>query len=259
MNRYNSVTRRFWALGVIDVPLTQPSISIAANPGYDAYRSRMFQIDQNALNPNGVLVIRTAGLYSNFADGLVFHSPVGSPPPPPTPPNNIFAPQLAMQTLSFDAGSLLPGTSVTTVAGSDQITGVDGPFAGLAPGDYLRIQNFITRVLTVTSPDQIGVTTPPLFSEVIPTMASSLLRKLTLIGFDNVPYLPVWSLNDPQQVDEYVNPLKFGGVASAHTAIEGWVKNDVALKFDTISIDPLWIPVSSVQFSIAIDLEYTRR
>ena len=259
MNRYNSITRRIYALGVIDVALTQPSLFIAANPGYAPLRSRMFQTDSgvtnvNAINPNGVVIIRNVALYSNFADGLVFHSVT-----PPVANDGIAAPLVTIQALSLDAGTVLPGATVTTMCGSNALTGTGGPFLGLVPGDFILIQNFITRVLAYTDADNITVTTPPLFSAVIPVLADRL-RKLNLIGQDSAKALPIWSLNDFHDLDEYVNPFNMSIVGTpAYTVFEGWVRNDAPLYFDTISIDAAWIPVSSVRFSIAADIEYTRR
>lgn len=254
MNRYDSVVRRFWSLGVIDVALVQPSTTIPANPGYAPLRSRMFQTNASgtfSINPNTNLILRSAGLYANLADGLVFHGAT-----PPSPPDMLPAPQVVVQAISLDAGTALPGTSVTTVAGSSALVGVGNPFAGLVAGDFLLLQDFVTRVLAYVDDNNITVTTPPLFSATIPTGAT--LAKLGVVGQDSVRSIPMWSLNDMQAVDAYIVPT-FGSALSMYTVLEGWVRNDVALTFDTISIDAGWVAQSSVQFSIAIDLEYTRR
>lgn len=119
MNQYGSVVRRLVARNLAE--LTMPAIPVDLQIANASWKSQLVRYkrptvatDYLRMNVNSNVVVRELGIFCNFADGLVFHSPA----------NRLTA---FVTVGGYSQGSALTG-AITSTIGSKALSAVGGSF-----------------------------------------------------------------------------------------------------------------------------------
>ena len=244
-NLYSSTVRRF-----ISSPLNVDTIAPPADYTVAAgsYSSFMYTKGpaialQPLLNPDSNLIIHNIGLFCNFADGLVFKTPIP------------FIMQLRAETYNRDAVLPLLTGVVSATAGEQKITGGGTTLfnAELAAGDVIVLNGMPIRIDSVTNDDEaITVEYIPL------TVASEpFIQKLAVTGADNSETMFVSTLNDMYPTTSFINPVALYASPSAFIFLRGLFKNDINMDFLTKSVDTAF-DGDLVYWTVQADIEFTQ-
>ena len=247
-NKYFSTERRVWAKGVYAANITPPNdFTIASG----AFLSPIVSIDQQALNPNSNIVINKVGLYSNFADGLVWKT-VGQ---------RLWL-GITARVYTIDTNFLTGMFAIT--AGSKAVTGVETAFnTELADGDVFTnggasglLGTFVYRV-NGNPPDAANLTLHD-WPEQSLTMMN--MRKLVPLGSDAFRRIEITTLNEMIDLDEFMKPSAFvaAGSVPRYVTLEMSFLNSAGLTFLTKSINTAFSG-DSCFFDTALDIEFTAR
>lgn len=271
MNKYGSNVKTFLAPNVIEAIISPPSLlSIVdadcqtqlvqagslwnrpqpiANPGVDDW------------NPNGNLIIHGAGLYGNFADGLIFSTPFARP-------------AIKIWARSVQWSATVPAGQVSLAHSGKSLIGVGTQFTSdiapvgpcLVPIQLWGTPALVTAVISDTAAvvSQYGglitqnlVPTPPFISYVTGAFVGNLNDAVTVI----VPAIS--TLNQTYGCDK-VLPIaalysalpRSGFLLFAKVLLN--LEGTDTMDFQTLTVDPLF-GRSIATFDIAIDLEITPR
>lgn len=235
-NKYFSVERRVWAAAVAQDTLAVPAV-ITIN----TVAPKFFSINQAKINPNSNMVISRLGLFSNFADGLVWR----------LLNDRIW---IACTAYAFNSGSDITGVS-NPAGGTQTINGVGTQYTtDLAVNDYITNGFWIWKVSSITNDTTLSVREWIEFSG-----ANQTIRKLTTLGTDVLLPFQIRTLNDMYDCNEFIQPAQFATSAVGFMAIEATLAlADAATEFLTDSINPAFNG-DVCHFDVSMDLEFTER
>lgn len=236
MNKYSSIERRHWARNIYETTIPAASADIVlANGNFVNQIVR----DSFIIEPHTNLLMRRLGVYSNFADGLVWKNPS----------EFLF---LTIEVHSVYQDSAPTGTQNVTL-GSKTLTGT------LLTTDF-GAGNFVWDT-TAASFYRINsladAANGTLDNYASRTSADSFIRLLPISDALSV-VAEVRTLNEMYEVEEFFNPLVFGAGANTPEFIVIDVRlasyGDVTFLTKSINTDFEGDPV---YFDVALDLEYT--
>lgn len=241
-NKYFSKERRFWSKDLYNAAINPPNNFTIAASGFNR---RILSIDISLLSPQTNIIVQKMGLFSNFADGLVWGDNS----------MRIFGSATAR---AFTFGDTFTGTSVTVTAGSKTITGVGTAFqTQLDDGDYFTDGVWIYHTdgepatqtqLTVRDwPEQNRAAVP-----------ANTFRKLTEVGNDLVTRVELNLLNEMMPIDEFITPSAFGTAVTDVIGVEIDISNFEQLAFLTKAVSTSFAG-DTCSFDVAADLEFTAR
>lgn len=244
-NKYFSRERRFWSHYIGVQALTaKTDYSFIFDPSV----TYLLNINQQSLNDDSNFIVRNVGLFSNFADGLVWKHPE----------RQLFA-RINVKTWSLDA-TVFTGTNFTSEGSTFAVTGTGTNFAaeGMSAGDYFTDSDYIYKAGAAITATSIETVNP------VPMQKTSspltLLKKLTQVGSTEIRReIEISELNSLIPYDEYFTPGLVAGADFDAVSLEvSLTSNTVALEFLTDSIDPAFNS-NDITFNFCADLEYTAR
>ena len=243
-NKYFSRERRFWAHYIGLTSLTSGSdYSYTFNPA----ATYLVNVNQASLDDDSNVIIRNVGLFSNFADGLVWKDPS----------KHLWA-RITVKAWAYDS-TVFSGTGFSAPGNTFALTGVATDFAteGIAAGNYITDSEYIYRTQSAGA-NSIQVLDPIPLSRLSQPMVN--LRLLNQVSVQLVKReIEIAELNSMIPYDEYFTPSFFAGSPVDMISFEVSLNsNGDTLDFLTDSIDPAF-DGSTVKFDFCMDMEYTAR
>jgi len=248
-NKYASVERRVIAMSVHRSVINPPNdYDIAVG----SFSNRLFTINQQVVNPQTNFIIRRAGLFCNFADGLVWGdggSALNSTP--------LFA---RIVSRSYTVDTLLTGTLTRTV-NSLAFTGAASSFTTelsandvIIPAAALGLDGqFPSRIASVTDDTNAVLKDPPERNN-----AGNNWWKLSEEDDETFQYIQLRQLNEMIDVNESLPSGTFGDADAVYVTLEVEFLYSDTLNFLTKSIDPAFANDYAI-FDVHLDIEYTAR
>jgi len=254
-NNYFSKTARLFARGIYTGTITPPNDFAVNIVAQGNIALGMFPVNLVNVSSQSAANIKTIGLYSNFADGLV-------------PKNTGESLLLSVTKIGFTAGAALTGTKVNIAASRNALIGTGTLFVGeLSVGDYIMLvnrtvpisQRFIYKVKTITDNLNLAI-----WGYVDPSMIGDYdILKLTPNTYAKNPLVVIAAnLEDMFPYEDMVQPYIFTLTLPAGTytyfGLEAnlEVTSNLTVSYLTKSIDTSFA-ANTCFFDMAIDLEYT--
>lgn len=209
-NKYSSVSRTMRAR-VLDNGTISPPTEI--NPGTINLRVNVLNTNRDYMNPNSNFVIRRIGMFSNFADGLVFKDPWF------TWAAKIFVTVGNRSALTGSWSGGADGRQLTTGAGTGNATSAN-VFDGLLFGDLTensQSQYYIKG--SGGDDDTINVSDYIMEAGVSAKDAYRIIAAGGSFSADSAYLGTFRELNYMYDVDELFNPLQFVSVGTSITEL----------------------------------------
>ena len=245
-NQYGSRTRRFIGGNFYSAAITPPTtfaIAPLANTRFLRTLAPSQGFGKCLLNPNSNAIVKRIGIYSNFADGLVWGDPDGYPNP--------F--QVAVLGKLYNRDSYLTG-SYSVSAGSVNVT---GDTSTLASGNAIILGGFPCMVDTIVGANAFTIYDP------IPVTITNQVstQKLLLIGTGLSPSMFINTLNDMYDCDGAVIPtgaINPSNIAPAYMFLQVAVRVSKAMALLTKSISTAFSG-DICALHVQCDVEFTEK
>jgi len=255
MNKYSSVNRFLRARNVVEATIAPPAdFTIAAA----SWVPQLFTPNRNndntypvSINNNSNLILKSLGVYSNFADGLVFKTP---------------ADRIDVDITVGMYSQLTHAGTVTVVQGTKTVTGLGTNFGGLlSVGSIIRIGDcfYIVASFDGVSPNTILYTT-----DYIKVSTAGVPWWEMAIGVSPAQdyfYEDISQLNTQFPIDKYCFPSLYGatgattvlitGKVNLWTSIASVIRSNHDITFMTKSINTAFVGDTAF-FDLGIELEY---
>lgn len=247
-NKYESVVRLFTARNLYEGVLNPPNV-FSIDPLNGVFRIPVNSIEsEGCTNRNSNIQIRKVGVFSNFADGLVFAYPW----------------QLLGLYIDINLYSLALGGDITTVNNDKNVTGTN--FNVLNSDNLIRILDAFSDynyqvVDTVTDANTMSLFTYPYFDGV-----DQLWNRMIpgAAGAAHFMY-KIRELNTMYDVDFNYNPADYTGVPALdfYPVIRVGLNpntvynTDPLISFLTNTIDTSYVN-AKVHFDVKMEVEYTK-
>jgi hypothetical protein len=199
---------------------------------------------QPLLNPDSNLIVHNIGLFCNFADGMVFKTPIPI--------------HMALRAETYNRDAVLPLLTgvISATAGTQAISGGGTTFFAteLAAGDVIVLNGMPLRIFHVTDDDNAET------YEYIPvTVAAEMfVQKLSVTGADNTETMFISTLNDMYPATSFVHPVALYALPSAYIFLRGLFKTDINFDFLTKSVDTSF-DGDLVYWTVQADVEFTQK
>jgi hypothetical protein len=256
MNQYGSAVRTYIAANVMEELITPPNQLDVTNSNI---RKQFFQMGGSIQNPafinSGVddwnlqsnFSIHRCGLFSNFADGLVYLAPC-------------VRPSITIKAFPWKVNVALPGT-VSMTAGSRDLVGFATTWNTVGPGKltvgrYYAINGHLLEITKVNSDtsaeasqyvgliDVAGISGQTMYS----TIGGSLFVQNVLPCIDTLNYMYEADRFEPISL---VNVIGYTAIA-----LQAILSFSDTVSFGTKSIDTAWARTIAT-FDVKADLEIT--
>jgi len=250
MNQYASSLRSFRARNLFETTITPPNDLTVA---YASCKRQVLNRYQPLVNIQSNLLVKRLGVFSNFADGLVFK-------------NNAFPLGVTLSVAAYTR-TLLAASFFNIAAGSKAVAG--SGFTGLTNNTILMLavhgsapswQYFILD----GDPASDNAMT---FTDYSDTTGNDpgLMYKLTVVpGSAFFYYSWISELNYMYEIDKFLTPLAYGSAGMTDLVIQVFLNQGLGrdyydshdTTFLTKSVDTAFA-ASAVHFDVVADLEYT--
>lgn len=244
MNKYSSNVQRFFARDVYYGTINPPSDLVIAQ---SAWTSQLFNLHghvndttKEVLNQQSKINLHSIGLYSNFADGLVFAEPG----------EEIF---LSLNIYVVSRGAAIGGQSDFT-AGDETVNGggTTTYTVDLAGVSYIEAGGKYFKIDSITDNDNFELTRPAFWDQ-----NNVAIYPLTVTGaVSGIPEIEIRTLNDMVPFEQFVDA---NAAFDYDWIFEGRViiPTDQTTRFYTISINTDFAE-KNIMFDLAADIEFTR-
>lgn len=233
-NKYSSIIRRLYSEANYSSAISPPTDYTIADAGFAYQRHLIFS--QNDINPNSNIFVKSLGLWSNFADGLVLKT------------QGAFL-NVRLAVNSYIIGSTLSGIFTTSRGSTTLTTSVSQSFS---PGDKLLLTDRIYNILS-------GSGTSWVLREYAVedyVEGGTVNKLLTSVGGDSSVDIPITLLNTMYPVDILLLPSQYSTTSALYISLQGAIfpKNTVFL---TKSINTSFA-TDQCYFNTIFDLEFTK-
>jgi len=234
-NKYFSILRQFRVPNVLDEETLAPPADIT-NLGVAYYQ--IADIPPGTISPQSKVVVRRVGIFSNFADGLVFKEPFGN----------------FQATIKLYGAKVLAGGRTGTYAnpyGSKTVVGLTGSIDGIPSNGIIKLDDGRAGQYGIVEYGGVGNT---LLQNYATVNAGAFTEMQGVAGSEKLRIFGIRTLNELQEVNEFLDP----GVDILTTATDVLLAAtiDNAPDLLTKSIDASFAG-EKVTFDLVVELEYT--
>lgn len=230
MNKYGSIERRIVAPRVMYATINPPADIVTGD--WTTNLTLFNSLLAATLNPNANLNLKAIGLYSNFADGLVWKS--GDPIP------------AYVSVHAYNEGAAL--AAINIAQGSRSMTMTDT--TGLIAGDVIKVAGGYFQVDTVVNGTDITTIEPALIG-----IVNSAGKRLVLQGSGITGWCYFNSFNEMVPFEAIVTPLTLAATAVTDIVISATIEAPFT-SFMTKSVDVSYLG-DVVNVDMVAEIEYT--